>query len=269
MSAESGLMPVASVERLRKLLVRAGLPTDARELKPDSVLEHMRIDKKVKSGRIRLVLMRSIGAFYQPRVVIADTDTLDTLPEREVAAGLAEVIKYGLIRDPAFFEWLERNIDALVARDPLALAYAVERSCANKAAVVAADEREETGERALLNLGHTFGHAIETGLGYGTWLHGEAVAAGTVIAARVSERMGLLGANDVARLVALFQRARLPVSAPDLGDARYLDLMGIDKKVEGGRIRFILLRAIGSAFMTAEVARETLAAALAASVAHA
>ena len=210
-----------------------------------------------------------IGAFYQPQVVIADTDTLDTLPEREVAAGLAEVIKYGLIRDLPFFEWLEQNIDALVARDPQALAYAVERSCANKAAVVAADEREETGERALLNLGHTFGHAIETGLGYGTWLHGEAVAAGTVIAARVSQQMGLIGADEVERIAALLRRARLPVSAPDLGESRYHELMGIDKKVEGGRIRFILLRGIGAAFMTAEVAPEALTAALAASVAHA
>ena len=210
-----------------------------------------------------------IGAFYQPQVVLADTDTLDTLAAREVAAGLAEVIKYGLIRDRPFFEWLERNMQALLARDPQALAYAIERSCANKAAVVAADEREETGERALLNLGHTFGHAIETGMGYGKWLHGEAVAAGTVIAARVSEHMGLIPGEDVARIVALFERARLPVSAPDFGYERYRELMGIDKKVEGGRIRFVLLRAVGAAFMTAEVAPSALEAALTASVAHA
>ena len=210
-----------------------------------------------------------IGAFYQPQAVLADTDTLDTLSAREVAAGLAEVIKYGLIRDLPFFEWLEQNIDGLNARDPQALAYAIERSCANKAIVVAADEREETGERALLNLGHTFGHAIETGMGYGKWLHGEAVAAGTVIAARVSEQMGLIGADDVARVVSLLDRARLPVRAPDLGAGRYQELMGLDKKVEGGRVRFILLRSIGAAFMTADVPPRALTAALAASVAHA
>jgi shikimate kinase/3-dehydroquinate synthase len=210
-----------------------------------------------------------IGAFYQPLAVIADTDTLNTLPAREVSAGLAEIIKYGLIRDVPFFEWLERHIDALVARDAAALAYAVQRSCENKAEVVAADEREELGDRALLNLGHTFGHAIETGLGYGAWLHGEAVAAGMVIAARVSQAMGLLKETDVARTIALLERAGLPVTAPDFGLERYLQLMGIDKKVESGKIRFILLRAIGSAFLTAEVPAAALAAALAASVAHA
>lgn len=203
-----------------------------------------------------------IGAFYQPQAVLADTATLDTLPAREVSAGLAEVIKYGLIRDLPFYTWLEQNIDALVRRDSRALAYAIERSCQNKAAVIADDEREESGARALLNLGHTFGHAIETGLGYGTWLHGEAVAAGTVIAARLSQQMGLLSAPDVTRIVALFKRAKLPVTAPDLGPERYLQLMGLDKKVEGGRMRFILLRAIGSAFLTADVPHGALAAAL-------
>ena len=210
-----------------------------------------------------------IGAFYQPLAVIADTAALNTLPDRELRAGLAEVIKYGLIRDPAFFAWLENNIDALLGRDPGALAYAISRSCENKAEVVAADEREESGARALLNLGHTFGHAIEAGMGYGTWLHGEAVAAGIVIAARVSHDMGLISAADILRIVALLERALLPVTAPDLGVERYLQLMGIDKKVEGGRIRFILLRGIGTAFLTAEVPQRALAAALAASVAHA
>jgi 3-dehydroquinate synthase len=210
-----------------------------------------------------------IGAFYQPRAVIADTATLRTLPAREVGAGLAEVIKYGLIRDAAFFAWLEQNIDALVARDTGAVAYAIRRSCENKVEVVAADELEESGQRALLNLGHTFGHAIEAGLGYGTWLHGEAVAAGIVIVARVSHHMGLLSAADVARIVALLERARLPVTAPDLGVERYLQLMGIDKKTEGGRIRFVLPRGIGSAFLTADVPQRALAAALAASLAHA
>ncbi len=208
-----------------------------------------------------------IGAFYQPLAVIADTGTLRTLPMREVSAGLAEVIKYGIIGDAPFFDWLENNIELLVARDAATLAHAVQQSCENKARVVAADEREETGARALLNLGHTFGHAIETGLGYGTWLHGEAVAAGTVIAARVSEAMGLLAAGEVERIINLFRRAGLPVAAPDLGLERYMALMGIDKKVEGGKIRFILLRGIGSAFLTADVPMAALAAALAACVA--
>ena len=210
-----------------------------------------------------------IGAFYQPLAVIADTSALGTLAAREVSAGLAEVIKYGLIRDLPFFDWLERNMDALAARDAAALAYAVQRSCENKAAVVVADEREEHGERALLNLGHTFGHAIEAGLGYGAWLHGEAVAAGMVIAARVSQAMGMLGEADVARIVTLLKRAGLPVVAPDLGLERYVELMGIDKKVAGGKIRFILLRAIGAAVLTAEVPRHALESAFAASVANA
>ncbi len=210
-----------------------------------------------------------IGAFYQPLAVIADTNTLNTLPGREVSAGLAEIIKYGLIRDVPFFEWLENNIEALVAHDSAAMAYAIQRSCENKADVVAADEREELGERALLNLGHTFGHAIETGLGYGAWLHGEAVAAGMVIAARVSQALGMLRDADVARIITLLTRAGLPVAAPDFGLDRYMELMGIDKKVEGGKIRFILLRAIGAAFLTADVSATALNTALAASVANA
>ena len=190
-----------------------------------------------------------IGAFYQPQLVIADMDTLRTLPERELAAGLAEVIKYGFIRDPDFLDWLEKNIDRLNGLEPEALAYAVERSCQNKAAVVANDERE-TGERALLNFGHTFGHAIEAGMGYGAWLHGEAVAAGMVMAARFSEKLGLIGKPDVQRVVDILTRAHLPVAAPDLGADRYLDLMGHDKKVEGGHIKFILLRNLGQAFIS-------------------
>ncbi len=190
-----------------------------------------------------------IGAFYQPRAVIADMDTLHTLPARELAAGLAEIIKYGLIRDPEFLTWLEHNIDRLNAREPEALAYAVERSCQNKAEVVANDERE-TGGRALLNFGHTFGHAIEAGMGYGQWLHGEAVAAGMVLAARFSEKLGLISAQDVRRTSELLARAKLPTEAPGLGVERYLDLMGHDKKVEAGRIKFILLRKAGEAFVT-------------------
>ena len=202
-----------------------------------------------------------IGAFYQPRVVIADTDTLKTLPERELSAGLAEVIKYGLIGDFTFFEWLETNMDRLVAREPAALAHAIQVSCRNKATVVAADEREE-GVRALLNFGHTFGHAIESGLGYGKWLHGEAVAAGMVIAARVSHEMGLVDDQCVSRTVKLLQRAGLPVRGPRLGVNRYLELMGHDKKVEGGKIRFVLLKKIGEAFVSAAVSSEALATVL-------
>ena len=193
-----------------------------------------------------------IGAFYQPRLVLADITTLNTLPDRELSAGLAEVIKYGLIRDFPFFEWLEQNIEKLLNRDATALAYAIKRSCENKAEVVAADEREG-GQRALLNLGHTFGHAIEAGMGYGNWLHGEAVAAGTILAADVSMRLGWLKESEFLRISALFSKAKLPVDAPDLGADNYLELMGLDKKVEDGRIRFILLKQIGEAVISAEV----------------
>ena len=193
-----------------------------------------------------------IGAFYQPRVVVIDTDTLETLPAREFAAGVAEVIKYGAIRDAAFFAWLEQHIDRLIARDPDALGYAIERSCINKAEVVGEDERE-TGQRALLNFGHTFGHAIEAGVGYGAWLHGEAVAAGMVLAAKLSWRLGFLGEQDVARITSLLRRARLPVDGPELSVERYFELMAHDKKVEGGRLRFILLRGLGEAFLASDV----------------
>jgi 3-dehydroquinate synthase len=198
-----------------------------------------------------------IGAFYQPRLVLADLDTLRTLPDRELSAGLAEVIKCGLIRDPALFAWLEANLERLLGREPEALGYAVRRSCELKAEIVGADERESS-VRALLNLGHTFGHAIETGLGFGAWLHGEAVAAGSVLAARLSQRMGLLVEGDVQRIVALYRRAKLPTEAPNLGAGRYLELMGQDKKVEQGRVRLVLLERIGSAFVTAEFRPELL-----------
>lgn len=187
-----------------------------------------------------------IGAFYQPRLVLADIATLNTLPDRELKAGLAEVIKYGLIRDPEFFVWLEQNMESLLRRDSEALAYAVHRSCHNKAEVVIADEHEN-GERALLNLGHTFGHAIETGMGYGEWLHGEAVAAGTLIAAELSRLLGWLDVAAVQRIENLFVRAGLPVRAPALGNERYLELMSHDKKVMDGRLRLVLLQAIGQA----------------------
>ncbi len=193
-----------------------------------------------------------IGAFYQPRVVLADTSTLDTLPDKELRAGIAEVIKYGLIRDLPFLGWLETNIEKLLSRDTAALQYAIARSCQNKADVVGADERE-SGERALLNLGHTFGHAIENGMGYGVWLHGEGVAAGTIMAADLSQRLGWLGAEEVSRVRKLFERAGLPVSAPKLGAEKYLQLMGLDKKVADGKIRFVLLKSLGHAVMTGEV----------------
>lgn len=193
-----------------------------------------------------------IGAFHQPLAVLADTDTLNTLPDRELAAGVAEVIKYGLIRDAAFFDWLENNVDRLMAREPEALAHAIQCSCSNKAEIVAVDERE-AGLRALLNYGHTFGHAIEAGLNFGVWLHGEAVACGMVLAARLSHRMGLIARQDVARITDILRRARLPITAPDFGIDRYLELMGHDKKVESGRVRFVLLRRIGDAFVTDEV----------------
>lgn len=190
-----------------------------------------------------------IGAFWQPQLVLADTDTLRTLPDRELSTGLAEVIKYGLIRDLPFLEWLEANMARLMARDAEALAEAIERSCANKAAVVAADEFEtaKADGRALLNLGHTFGHAIETGLGYGVWRHGEAVAAGMVMAAELSRRIGWLSAADVDRARRLLQRAGLPVRGPRLGAERYLELMAHDKKVITGRLRLVLLKSLGQA----------------------
>jgi 3-dehydroquinate synthase len=202
-----------------------------------------------------------IGAFHQPRAVLIDPDCLATLPERELRAGIAEVVKYGAIRDVAFFEWLEKNMDPLLARDSAALVHAIERSCKIKAEIVAADERE-SGVRALLNFGHTFGHAIEAGAGYGEWLHGEAVAAGMVMAARLSSRIGTLKASDGGRLRDLVARARLPVEGAPLGAARYLELMGRDKKVAAGAMRFVLLRALGDAYVTSAIPRPDLAAVL-------
>jgi 3-dehydroquinate synthase len=189
-----------------------------------------------------------VGAFYQPARVIADLDTLDTLPARELSAGLAEVIKYGPIADPLFLAWIEENIDALLARDKRALAYAVQRSCEIKAHVVGQDEREQ-GLRAILNFGHTFGHAIESGLGYGEWLHGEAVGCGMVMASDLSVRLGLMPAEFLARMTALIARAGLPVQGPRLDAQRYLDLMRVDKKAEGGEIRFVVIKQLGQAVM--------------------
>jgi 3-dehydroquinate synthase len=187
-----------------------------------------------------------VGAFYQPLRVVADLDTLATLPQRELAAGLAEIIKYGPIADAAFLDWLEANLDALLAREPAALACAIRRSCEIKATVVGQDERE-TGLRAILNFGHTFGHAIETGLGYGLWLHGEAVGCGMVMAADLSARLGLIDAAYAARIARIVQRAGLPVVGPLLGAERYLELMRVDKKAEAGAIRFVVIEAPGRA----------------------
>jgi 3-dehydroquinate synthase len=187
-----------------------------------------------------------IGAFHQPVRVLADLDTLRTLPKREIAAGLAEVIKYGPIADAAFLAWIEDHLDELLALEPTAVTHAVRRSCEIKAEIVAEDEREG-GRRAILNFGHTFGHAIEAGLGYGEWLHGEAVGCGMVMAAELSARLGLLDPRDAARLRQVVERAGLPVRGPRLGVDRYLELMRHDKKAEAGEIRFVLIEQLGRA----------------------
>ena len=188
-----------------------------------------------------------IGAFYQPQCVIADTETLNTLDDRQLRAGIAEVIKYGLIRDLEFFEWLEKNLRNLLDRQEEALAYAIERSCRNKAEVVAADEWE-AGQRALLNLGHTFGHAIETGVGYGEWLHGEAVAAGMVMAAELSG----VEPSELSRLQKLIEAAGLPVAPPRVGAEAMMNAMGMDKKVLGKQLRFVVLERLGAADVTSD-----------------
>jgi len=200
-----------------------------------------------------------IGAFHQPIAVLADIDTLSTLPDRELKAGIAEIIKHGAIRDADYFQWLEANIERLLARDAEALIHAIKRSVEIKAEVVALDERE-SGLRAVLNFGHTFGHAIEAGLGFGTWLHGEAVGAGMVMAADLSRRLGLIDAAARERVRELIARAGLPAAGPALGFERYLDLMSVDKKNESGRLRFVLLRAIGDAFVHDRVDRDALRA---------
>jgi 3-dehydroquinate synthase len=199
-----------------------------------------------------------IGAFYQPQAVMADTATLSTLPNEELSAGLAEVIKHGAIIDAAFFAWIEANIGKLMAKDSQALAYAIQRSCEIKADVVRQDEKE-TGLRAILNFGHTFGHAIEAGLGYGKWLHGQAVGCGMVMAADLSKRLGFMPEAEAMRIKALVRAAELPVVAPDLGHGRWLELMQVDKKNEGGQIKFILLKPLGTPMITT-VPTETLLA---------
>ncbi len=202
-----------------------------------------------------------IGAFHQPAAVITDTDTLSTLPERELRAGFAEIVKAALVADAAFFVWLEANGARVLAREGAALAEAIRRACEIKAAIVAADEREQ-GRRALLNLGHTFGHAIEAGAGYGDVLHGEAVAAGIVLAAELSARTGRIPGSDVVRIRALLSAAGLAVDPPRLGRARMLELMAMDKKVKGGQVRLVLLDGIGRASVTADYPRDALEALL-------
>ena len=187
-----------------------------------------------------------IGAFYQPQRVVCDLDTLQTLPQREMSAGLAEVIKYGPIADMQFLDWIDENLNALMARDPQALAHAVKRSCEIKAWVVSQDEREG-GIRAILNFGHTFGHAIEAGLGFGEWLHGEAVGCGMVMASHLSQRLGLVDEAFVSRFTALIARAGLPIVGPKLGADEYLHHMRVDKKAEAGEIKFVLIDKPGTA----------------------
>jgi 3-dehydroquinate synthase len=211
-----------------------------------------------KTGVNHILGKNMIGAFYQPQCVIIDIQVLKTLDDRQFSAGLAEVIKYGLIRDKEFFEWLEQNLDLLINRDNDAIAFAIEQSCINKATVVAEDEKE-SGVRATLNLGHTFGHAIETGVGYGAYLHGEAVAIGTCQAADLSQRLGWLNDEDMARIIELFKRAKLPVKPPkDLTAESFLELMAVDKKNTDGGIRLILLKAIGSATLPMTIEQKLL-----------
>ena len=204
-----------------------------------------------------------IGAFHQPRAVLSDTATLGTLPPRELKAGLAEVIKYGLVADEGFLDWLDANVAALLSLEPEALAFAIRRSCEIKAAIVAEDEREH-GRRALLNFGHTFGHAIEKAVGYGEWLHGEAVGVGMLLATDLSRRLGWIGAPEVGRVRDLLQRSGLPVAAPPIGAPHALNLMGMDKKVLAGRIRLVLLGGLGKGVVSgdypAEALQQTLAA---------
>lgn len=229
---------------------------------PTTLLSQVDSSVGGKTGVNHALGKNMIGAFKQPTAVIIDTDVLGTLPERELKAGLAEVIKYGLIRDLPFLVWLEANMPALLAKEPAALTEAIHRSCANKAAVVAADEFEQNDVRALLNLGHTFGHAIETGMGYGAWLHGEAVATGMLMAADLSARLGWLAAADVARVRRILLSAELPVAAPaDLSADEFLRHMAVDKKVKEGQLRLVLLRELGNAVVSGApeaLLRETL-----------
>lgn len=219
---------------------------------PTTLLSQVDSSVGGKTGVNHALGKNMIGAFHQPKAVIIDIETLNTLPKKEVSAGIAEIVKYGLIRDADFFEWLESNIEKLYALDPEAVTYAIEESCRCKASVVSEDEKEG-GVRAILNLGHTFGHAIETHMGYGKWLHGEAVAAGMVMAADLSCRQGWLDQKDVKRIVSLLERVNLPVSSPtEITVDRFKSLMAVDKKVLDGRIRLVLMSGVGNAIVTDE-----------------
>ncbi len=219
---------------------------------PTTLLSQVDSSVGGKTGVNHSLGKNMIGAVHQPRLVLADIDTLKTLPDREFSAGMAEVIKYGLICDREFHAWLRANMAGLMARDPQLLAQAIFRSCENKARVVAADEREG-GLRAILNLGHTFGHAIETAQGYGAWLHGEAVAVGMLMAADLSARLGWLDAADVQEIADILHSAGLPLRPPkDMTVAQFLDLMAVDKKVLDGQLRLVLLRSIGAAVVTSD-----------------
>lgn len=225
---------------------------------PTTVLAQVDSSVGGKTGVNHPLGKNMIGAFYQPQCVIADMDVLDTLDDRQLLAGIAEVIKYGLIRDLEFFEWLESNIALLLARDKKALSYVIERSCINKAEIVAEDEFE-SGIRAILNLGHTFGHAIETGMGYGKYLHGEAVAIGMGYAADLSNRMGWITDADVDRVLALLKQAGLPVEPPkEMTTEQFIDLMAVDKKNVDGNIRLILLESIGKATLPINIEQKQL-----------
>lgn len=229
---------------------------------PTTLLSQVDSSVGGKTGVNHALGKNMIGAFYQPRAVIADTDTLNTLPDRELSAGLAEVIKYGLIKDAVFFDWIKNNTDQLLGKDPAALSYAIEVSCRIKAEVVAADEKE-SGQRALLNLGHTFGHAIETGMGYGEWLHGEAVGAGMCMAARMSAQLGWMTQSQLDETISIMARAKLPTTAPaSMPLEQFLALMSVDKKVLDGVLRLVLLKQIGHAVITNEYTQDQLAQAI-------
>lgn len=220
---------------------------------PTTLLSQVDSSVGGKTGINHVLGKNMIGAFYQPKLVVIDVDCLQSLPDTELSAGLAEVIKYGLIRDFAFFEWLEKNMDCLLRKNSDCLIEAIIRSCKNKAQVVGEDEFETAkGIRATLNLGHTFGHAIETALGYGKWLHGQAVAAGMVMASNMSMLMGLIDDKDFNRIKKIIDSAGLPINPPDISQAQFLDLMASDKKNKDGKISLILLKELGKAFQTEE-----------------
>ena len=229
---------------------------------PTTLLSQVDSSVGGKTGVNHALGKNMIGAFYQPGAVIADTDTLDTLPARELSAGIAEIIKYGLICNADFFAWLEQNMHALLNKDKQALSYAIEVSCQTKADVVAADEHE-SGKRALLNLGHTFGHAIENAMGYGEWLHGEAVAAGMCMAAVMSNQMGWMNDEDTRRTITLIEQAKLPSKAPaSISAEKFLDLMSLDKKVVDGVMRLILMKGIGQSLITSDYKADDLVKAI-------